>query len=122
MDIDPPHSATLQASIAHEGDHLGVRNDTRLVHLFVGSQQFRSTSPVADQEFPKDQLMPDHLIALEQTVELGGVRPTIGQEANPDRSVDEYHHAARRLVVGFSRRRGTSLATGSDPRSARKRS
>ena len=122
MDIDPPHPAALEASIAHECDHLGVRNDARLVHLLVGRQQFRSSSPVADQEFPEDQFMPDHLIALEETVELGGVRLTIGQEANPDRRIDEYHHAARRFVVGFSRRRGTSLAPGSDPRRARKRS
>lgn len=96
MDIDPPHPAALEASVAYKCDDLSVGNDTRLEHLIVGRQQFRSSSPVVDQEFSKDQFVPHHLIALEETVELGGVRLTIGQEANPNGSIDEYRHAARR--------------------------
>src|SRR5215467_16362967 len=50
------------------------------------------------------------------------VRRLIGEGANPYGGIDQNHQAARRLREGFSRRLGTSCASGSVPRSLRIRS
>src|SRR6266545_5986333 len=122
MDIDPADAAALKLPVTDERNDLSVRNDRRLIHLLVGRQQLRAPSSLADQELSEDQRMSHHLVASEEAIQLRGVRPAIRQEANPHRGVDQHHHPTRRLPEAFSRRRGTSRASGSDPRRARRRS
>jgi hypothetical protein len=58
----------MQAAIADEGDDLTVRNHGRLMHSLVGGQELPATSPVANQKFPIDQLVPRHFIEAEESV------------------------------------------------------
>ena len=65
--IDPAHAATVQAAISNEreitvGDHL------RLMPSLIGGQKLPAASPVADEEFSINQLVPAHFIQIEDPV------------------------------------------------------
>ena len=74
MDVHPTHAATMQVAIANENDDIAVRNRGRLMHPLVGGQEFPAASPVANEEFAIDQLVPRHFIEAEESVQLSRVR------------------------------------------------
>jgi hypothetical protein len=58
----------MQAAITDEGDDITVRDHGRLMHSLVGGQELPATSPVANQEFAIDQLVPRHFIEADESV------------------------------------------------------
>jgi hypothetical protein len=65
MDVDPSDAAAEQATITYKCHHFLMWDQAYLVHLLVCGQKLHSPASIADQELAEDQLMPDHLIALE---------------------------------------------------------
>src|ERR1035437_1082105 len=100
----------MQVASANERDYVAVRDRARLVHLLVSGQKLPPASPVANEEFSVDQLMPRHFVETEESVQLSRVGRAVGKEPNPHGSVHQDHRAALRLGNGFSRRLGTSRA------------
>jgi hypothetical protein len=110
MNVDPAHAAAFQAAIANERYDVAVRDHTRLMNLLVGGQEFPAPSPVTDEEFSIDQLMPGHFIEIEESVQRSRVGRPVGKEPNPDGSVYQDHQATLRFGDDLSRRLGTSRA------------
>ena len=70
---------------------------------------------------PIHERMTDYLLALEERIQSGRVRRPIGEKPDPHGRVDQDHQAIFRFAGAFSRRLGVSRASGSDPRSERRR-
>lgn len=123
--IDPPETSAKEASRTHEDDDFGVGYGLRSVHLGIGRQEFAATAHVTDEKLTEHHLVPDHLVEAEKAVELTRVGLAVTEESYPDRCVGQDHHATLRfrgnVSVVPSRRRGTSLAPGSLPRSVLRR-
>lgn len=120
MHIDPTNASSSEIASSNEVDHFVMRYLGRLLHQCVPRQQVLATPSIADQQLPEHQLVSNHFILAEEIVEPARKWLPTCQEANPYGRVDENHYAALRR--GRSRRRGTSRAFGSEPRSARMRS
>jgi hypothetical protein len=122
MCIDPSDATAMQSAAANEGDHISVWHRRRLMHLLVVFEKLLASADIADQQFAVNELMSTDLVAAQKFFEFSGVWCSIRQESNPDRRVDKDCHATEcRVDVVRSRRRGTSRARGSEPRSAVKR-
>ena len=122
MCIDPSDAPAMQSAAANEGDHISVWHERRLMHLFVVVEKVFASADIPDQQFAVHEVMATDLVAAQKLLEFTGVWCSIRQESNPDRRVDEDGHATEcRADVVRSRRRGTSRARGSEPRSAVKR-
>src|SRR5262245_56419102 len=121
--VDPTDPAAVQTPLACELDYLLMRNNRNLLHACVVREQARATALVTDEKLAEDEVVACDFALQEQPIELTCVGGAIGQESNPDRRVDEDHHGAGCFPVAVdARRRPTSLACGSLPRSARIRS
>jgi hypothetical protein len=122
VSINPPQTSARESSRTHESDDFSVSDSVRLMHLRVGGEKLAAPADVADEKFAEYQGVPDHFIKIEEPIEFGGVGLTIAKESNPNRRIGQDHHATLRLAGVFratpSRRRGTSRACGSLPRSA----
>jgi hypothetical protein len=68
VNVDPAYAAAMQIAIADELDDLTVRNHDRSMHPLVSGQEFPAASPVANEEFSIDQLVPRHFIETEESV------------------------------------------------------
>jgi hypothetical protein len=121
MCVDPSDAPAMQSAGANEGDHISVWHQRRLMHLLVVVEKLLASADIADQQFAVNEVMGTDLVAAQKSLEFSGVWCSIRQKSNPDRRVDEYGHAECRADVVRSRRRGTSRARGSEPRSAVKR-
>jgi len=66
--VDPAYAATMQVASANERDYVAVRDRPRLVHPLVGGQKLPPASPVANEEFSIDQLVPRHFIKTQESV------------------------------------------------------
>jgi hypothetical protein len=122
MCIDPSDAPAMQSAAANEGDHISVWHQRRSMHLLVVFEKLLASADIADQQFAVNDVMGTDLVAAQKFLEFSGVWCSIRQESNPDRRVDEDGHATEcRADVVRSRRRGTSRARGSEPRSAVKR-
>jgi hypothetical protein len=122
MCIDPSDATAMQSAAANEGDHINVWHRRRLMHLLVVFEKLLASADIADQQFAVNELMSTDLVAAQKVFEFSGVWCSIRQESNPDRRVDKDCHATEcRVDVVRARRRGTSRARGSEPRSAVKR-
>ncbi len=86
-----------------------------LVDLFICRKQFLATASIANEKFAVDKLVPRHFIAAEKAAQFFQVRRPVREEPDPYGSVRQDHYAALRPREGFSRRLGTSRASGSDP-------
>src|SRR5581483_12059963 len=115
-------SAPGELARLHELHQLDMRHATRSFDLRVRREQVGAPSRVTDQQLAVYEIVAQNLVVREQPIELPRVRLAATQEADPDRRVDQNHYAARCLPAGFSRRRRTARASGSDPRNARRRS
>src|SRR5688572_18211304 len=123
MRIDPANPVSVQSTASYELHHIDMRHSGRLVHLLVICEQLFSPALVPDKKLSVDELVAADLVTAQESVQLGRVRSSIREEPNPDRRIDENDHAAECLAdLAGSRRRRTSRACGSDPRSARRRS
>jgi len=123
--VDPANASAMQTTLLHERRDFRVRDRGGSVHGRKILQQRAAPRRVAQQQLAVDQVMPADLATSQEIVERVGVRPTAGQEANPDRRINEDHQAAGRLDFdrpATSRWRGTLDARGSVPRRARSRS
>src|SRR5712664_982213 len=98
----------MQVATANERNDLTVRDNARLMHPFVGGQEVSAATPVANEKFSVNQLVPRHFIATEESVQFGRIRRTVGKETNPYGSVHQNHQATLCLGDSFSRRLGTS--------------
>ena len=67
MNIDPAHAAAIEVAIANERDNVTVRDHGCLMHPLVGNQQLPAASPVANEEFSIDQLVPRDFIETEES-------------------------------------------------------
>jgi hypothetical protein len=112
----------MQTALPYEDDDISMRNRGCLVHLLVSIEQLSTTAFVTDKQFAKNEFVAHYFVPLQQRIEFGSVGFTTREEANPHRRVDKHHHAARRLRAAGSRRLGMSLAFGSEPLRARRRS
>jgi hypothetical protein len=122
MCIDPSDATAMQSAAANEGDHINVWHRRRLMHLLVVFEKLLASADIADQQFAVNELMSTDLVAAQKVFEFNGVWCSIRQESNPDRRVNKNCHATEcRVDVVRARRRGTSRARGSEPRSAVKR-
>jgi hypothetical protein len=122
MCIDPSDATAMQSAAANEGDHINVWHRRRLMHLLVVFEKLLASADIADQQFAVNELMSTDLVAAQKFFEFSGVWCSIRQESNPDRRVNKNCHATEcRVDVVRARRRGTSRARGSEPRSAVKR-
>jgi hypothetical protein len=122
MCIDPSDARAMQSAAANEGDHISVWHQRRLMHLLVPFEQPLASADITDQQFAVHKIVGTGLVAAQKVFEFSGVWCSIRQESNPDRRVDKDCHATEcRVDVVRSRRRGTSRARGSEPRSAVKR-
>src|ERR1019366_3760759 len=74
VNVDPAHAAAMQVASADERGYVAMRDRARLVHPFVGGQKLPPASPVANEEFSIDQLMPRHPVETEESVQLSRVR------------------------------------------------
>jgi hypothetical protein len=110
MNVDPADASAMQAPIANEGNDVAVRNDTRLMHLFIGGQERPAPSTIADEKFSIDQVMADHCIEAQESIQFDRVGRPVGKEPNPHGRIDKDHQPALRLADGLSRRLGTSRA------------
>jgi hypothetical protein len=122
MNVDPADTPAVQIPIANQADNLFVRDEASVEHPFVCREQLPAPSAIAHKKFSIDQLVPNHLIESKKSLQLRCVRNPIGVETYPHGRVHEHHQAALRfadglrLAEGLSRRLGTSLASGSEPR------
>ena len=122
MCIDPSDATAMQSAAANEGDHINVWHRRRLMHLLVVFEKLLASADIADQQFAVNEVMSTDLVAAQKVFEFNGVWCSIRQESNPDRRVNKNCHATEcRVDVVRARRRGTSRARGSEPRSAVKR-
>src|SRR5690349_5844426 len=101
---------------------LSMGNGRRLLQTFIRFEKLPPASAVANQKLAIYQLVPDHCVKRQQSVQLASVRSPLGKRTDPYRGINKDHQATLRLTRGFSRRRGTSCAPGSLPRRARRRS
>jgi hypothetical protein len=58
----------MQVAIANELDDVTVRDHDRLMHPLVVGQELPTASPVSNEEFSVDQLVPRHCIETEESV------------------------------------------------------
>ena len=72
------------------GDH------RRLMHLLVVCEQLPATALVTDEQLAENKVVATDFIAAEEPIELGGIRFTVREEANPDRRIDQCSHPRRR--------------------------
>lgn len=122
MCIDPSDAPAMQSAAANEGDYLSVWHQRCLMHLLVVVEKLLASADIADQQFAVNEVMGTDLITAQKSLEFSGVWYSIRQESNPNRRVDEDGHATEcRADVVRLRRRGTSRARGSEPRSAVRR-
>jgi len=70
MYIDPANAAAMQVALPNKRDNFRMRNGCRLKHPFISFQQLLTPSPIADQEFAIDQVVPKHLAEIEQPIQL----------------------------------------------------
>ena len=93
MRIDPANTAAVQTPIAHKVYDIAVRHDRCLVHSLVVGQQLFATTRVADEELAEDEVVAAHFVTTQEPVKFGRIRRSIGEEANPDRRVNQDDHA-----------------------------
>ena len=92
MNIDPTDAAAGQVPVTHELDDFEMRDGDRAREAIVESEEVTAApAAVSREEFSINQLVPDDLIESKQPVELPGVGGAVGQETNPDRSIDQDH-------------------------------
>jgi hypothetical protein len=92
------------------------------MHLSVSIEEGPSAVSVIHEQLSEHEIVTRYFVLPEEPVQARRMRLPIRQETNPDGGVDKGHQAARLLAEGDSRRLGTGLAAGSEPRSARSRS
>ena len=120
--VDPANTSPEKSSFTHKLNNLLVGDRLSLLHLRVSIEKVPSAaSNVANEQFAENHLVADDLVPTKNFVKAAGEWLTASQEPDPDRSIHQDHQATLRLL-GCSRRRGTSRARGSAPRSARNRS
>jgi hypothetical protein len=107
--IDPANAAAKQSPLAYKLHHFAMGNHGGLVHLCIRREKLCAATSIADQEFSKHHIVPNHLITGEKVVKGGRVGLAARQKPDPNGSIDQDHQAALRLVR-LSRRRGTSRA------------
>lgn len=93
MRIDPANTAPVQPPITHELYDISVRHDGCLVHSLVVGQELFATALVADEELAEDEVVAAHFVTTQEPVHFTGEWRSIGQEPNPDRSVNQDDHA-----------------------------
>ena len=91
--IDPADTAPVQAPITRELYDISVRHDGCLVHSLVVGQQLFATALVTDKELAEDEVVAAHFVTTQEPVQFAGVWRSIGQEPNPDRSINQDDHA-----------------------------
>ncbi len=74
MGIDPPDSATVQATLSDERHDFAMKHDRRRVHPLVLSQKRATAALVADQELAQYEWMAADLPCAEERVETGSRR------------------------------------------------
>jgi hypothetical protein len=123
MCVDPTEATPMKLPIAHESHDFAVRDDRCLIHLLVIRQKPLPPTLVTNQEFAVHELVAADFVATQERIQFGGIRRAIREESNPDGRVGQDARAAGCLADDERpRRRGTSRASGSEPRSARRRS
>src|SRR5580704_621340 len=120
MNIYPAQAAAVQAAMAYKLDDFPMRDQGRLMHVLVSGQQLGAASRVANEQFSINQLVPRDGVYTYESLQLGRVGRAVGKEPSPNGSVHQDHFDVFCLAGGFSRRRGTSRASGSEPRKARR--
>ena len=80
VNVDPADAAPVQLPIANEGDDLAVRDEARLMHLFIGSQEFPAASTVTDEKFSIDQFMSRDFIETQESVQFAGVAARLARD------------------------------------------
>lgn len=88
MRIDPANTASVQPPITHELYDINVRHDGGLVHSLVVGQELFATTLIADEKLAEDEVVAAHFVTTQEPVQFTGVWRSIGQEPNPDRSVN----------------------------------
>ena len=117
--VDPPNTSTIESSRSHKLHNFLMRDGDSLMHLQVGIDEMLSpTAYVSDKQLAKNHLVADYLVAAKKLIKATGKGFSTSEETDPDRRVDQDHHAAL-LLLGCSLWRGTSRADGAVPRSER---
>jgi hypothetical protein len=75
------------------------------MHVLVVGQQLLTPAFAPDEELSVHEVMPTHLVAAQQRIELGGIWLSIRQETDPHRRVDQDDHAAECLADDARSRR-----------------
>lgn len=124
MHIDPAGTSSVQLPVHHKPDDIRVGNAWSKAHLCVVIKKALPASFVPNQYLPVNQFVPNHLLSVQEDIQFRCLSKPTGEELNPDRGIDQDSHATRFFCLpgaGFSRRLGTSVASGSEPRRARSR-
>ena len=106
MSVDPSDAPAVESAVAHERDDLAVRNGWRLMYQGVVGEQWTTATLVTNEQFAEDEVVPADLALTQQVCQTCGVRRLVGQEPDPDGSVDQDHYATECFALaGASRRR-----------------
>jgi hypothetical protein len=54
VNVNPANAAAMQVPMANEGNHVRVRNNTRLMHVLIGGQELPAAATIADEQFSID--------------------------------------------------------------------
>ena len=88
MYVNPTDAKPQEPPRARKLDNFGVYQPIQLRHEPVCSQKSTATASVPDQEFPKNELVPNGLFAIQDLVKAAGKRFAIRKIANPNRRID----------------------------------
>lgn len=109
VNVYPACAAAVKLPGVDECSHFTMRNHWQPGNVAVFGQPLFPTTFIAYQELTENQFVARHLVPKQQCVQLGRVRRRVGEEPNPDGSIDQHHQATRlRFGDGGSRRLGTS--------------
>ncbi len=64
MDIDPSYAEPVQRSTTDKLNHFLMCHGLGLIDLHIRIQELASTSAIADEQFAKDELVPEDFISL----------------------------------------------------------
>jgi hypothetical protein len=73
VNVNPAYTTTMQVATANEIDDIMMRDGGGLMHALVGGQKIPAASPVANEEFSIDELVPCHFIETKKSAQLGRV-------------------------------------------------